>query len=179
MFDCCLRKKRYKGFDFTYVGPSQVIVKQLATGARIVLKSHLNYEIEKVNVMGNDQYLVANTTDTLLVGDLRSCELSEVAWRGSGNERYYFENPAACIIFNAGELTVLEYGAQEVLGSVRTEYTNPHLLSVRINDRMRRGAEDSKKIAYLVDPKTISIYDLLHGMIINTINHTAKIDWFG
>lgn len=53
---------------------------QLSTGTRIVLKSHYNYEITKVtapvcrktehqqvNVLGNDRYIVAHTTDTLLL----------------------------------------------------------------------------------------------------------------
>ena len=32
------------------------------------------------------------------------------------------------MIFNAGELVLVEYGVNEVLGSVRTEYMNPHQL---------------------------------------------------
>jgi intraflagellar transport protein 172 len=41
LFDCCLRRSRYKGkFEFTYVSSSQVIVKRLSSGSRIVLKSH-------------------------------------------------------------------------------------------------------------------------------------------
>ena len=43
--------------------------------------------------MGKDRYLVAHTSATLLLGDLLSCKLSEVAWQGSGgNEKFYFEN---------------------------------------------------------------------------------------
>ena len=34
----------------------------------------------------------------------------------------------ACIIYNAGELTMVEYGQNEILGSVRTEFINPHLI---------------------------------------------------
>ena len=45
-----------------------------------------------------------------------------------GNERFYFENANACLIFNAGELTLVEYGINDVLGSVRTELMNPHLI---------------------------------------------------
>jgi intraflagellar transport protein 172 len=78
LFDCCLKRHRYKGkFEFSYVSPSQVIVKRLSTGGRIVLKSHYNYEIEKINIF-QDQFLVANTPETLLLGDLASCKLSEV-----------------------------------------------------------------------------------------------------
>lgn len=32
------------------------------------------------------------------------------------------------MIFNAGELTLVEYGSNEILGSVRTEFMNPHLI---------------------------------------------------
>ena len=32
------------------------------------------------------------------------------------------------MIFNAGELALIEYGANEVLGVVRTEFMNPHLI---------------------------------------------------
>lgn len=33
-----------------------------------------------------------------------------------------------CMIFNAGELTLVEYGSNDILGSVRTEFVNPHLV---------------------------------------------------
>ena len=72
--------------------------------------------------MGKDRYLVAHTSDTLLLGDMANCKLSEVcvcvcvcmwegkvvwwsgdvspwdlfcqvAWHGTGgNEKFYFEN---------------------------------------------------------------------------------------
>ena len=49
MFDCCLRRSVYKHkFEMTYVGLSQVIVKNLTSGARVILKSHYGYEIEQV-----------------------------------------------------------------------------------------------------------------------------------
>lgn len=32
------------------------------------------------------------------------------------------------MIFNAGELTLVEYGDHDPLGSVRTEHMNPHQL---------------------------------------------------
>lgn len=33
-----------------------------------------------------------------------------------------------CMIFNAGELSLVEYSSNEILGSVRTEFMNPHLI---------------------------------------------------
>jgi intraflagellar transport protein 172 len=92
LFDCCLRRSIYKNkFEMTYVGLSQVIVKNLSSGTRVVLKSHYGYEVDKVSIMGKDRYLVAYTTDTLLLGDLNTNKLSEVPWQGSGgNEKFSF-----------------------------------------------------------------------------------------
>ena len=43
--------------------------------------------------MGQDRFLVANTSKTLLLGDLVSCRLSEVSWPNTGgNEKFYFDN---------------------------------------------------------------------------------------
>nr|XP_025046158.1 intraflagellar transport protein 172 homolog [Pelodiscus sinensis] len=178
-FDCCLRRRIYKNkFEMTYVGPSQVIVKNLSTGTRVVLKSHYGYEIDEVKILGKERYLVAHTSDTLLLGDLNSNKLSEVAWQGSGgNEKFFFDNENVCMIFNAGELTLVEYGNNEILGSVRTEFMNPHLISVRINERRQRGMEENKRLAYLIDIKTIAAVDLVGGYNIGTISHDSKIDW--
>ncbi|XP_053107178.1 intraflagellar transport protein 172 homolog isoform X2 [Hemicordylus capensis] len=178
-FDYCLRRSIYNNkFEMTYVGPSQVIVKNLSTGMRVVLKSHYGYEIDEVKILGKERYLVAHTSDTLLLGDLGSTKLSEVAWQGSGgNEKFFFENENVCMIFNAGELTLVEYGSNEILGSVRTEFMNPHLISVRINERRQRGTEENKRLAYLVDIKTIAAVDLVGCYNIGTISHDSKIDW--
>ncbi|KAM6123262.1 intraflagellar transport protein 172 homolog [Pterocles gutturalis] len=178
-FDCCLRRTIYKNkFEITYVGPSQVIVKNLSTGTRVVLKSQYGYEIDEVKILGKDRYLVAYTSDTLLLGDISSNKLSEVAWQGSGgNEKFFFDNENICMIFNAGELTLVEYGSNDILGSVRTEFMNPHLISVRINERRQRGVKESKRLAYLIDVKTIATVDLVGGCNDGIISHDSKIDW--
>lgn len=73
--------------------------------------------------------------------------------------------------------------------------------SVRLNERKQRGVEDNKKIAYLIDLKTIAIgevisitdsliklvdsadpcllssVDLVKGYNLGTISHDSKIDW--
>jgi intraflagellar transport protein 172 len=33
------------------------------------------------------------------------------------------------MVFNAGELSFVEYGVNEILASCRTEHMNPHLIS--------------------------------------------------
>uniref|UniRef100_A0A8C2G6B9 Intraflagellar transport protein 172 homolog n=1 Tax=Cyprinus carpio TaxID=7962 RepID=A0A8C2G6B9_CYPCA len=161
LFDCCLRRSIYKNkFEMTYVGLSQVIVKNLSTGTRVVLKSQYGYEIDEVKVMGKDQYLVAHTSDTLLLGDLVSNKLSEVG----------------CLSL-LSNCKLLYISGNEILGSVRTEFMNPHLISVRLNERRQKGVEDNKKLAYLIDIKTIAIVDLVGGYNLGTISHDSKIDW--
>lgn len=57
-----------------------MIVKNLSSGQRVVLKSHYGYEIDEVRIMGKDRYLVAHTSDTILLGDLQNNKLSEVLY---------------------------------------------------------------------------------------------------
>lgn len=69
----------------------QVIVRNLSTGTRVVLKSYYGYEVEEVKIMGKDRYLVAHTSETLLLGDLLTNKLSEVGPKDSRrcSEIYY------------------------------------------------------------------------------------------
>lgn len=64
------------------------------------------------------------------------------------------------MIFNAGELSLIEFGTNDLLASVRTEFMNPHLISVRINERKQHGVEQNKKLAYLIDLNTVCIGEL-------------------
>ena len=53
-------------------------------------------------------------------GDLQKHLLSEVAWPDTGRqEKFYFQNPSVCMIFNVGELSLVEYGSNAILASVR------------------------------------------------------------
>jgi len=190
IYDACVRRHRYKGrFEFTYVSLSQVIVKRLSTGARIVLSSNYGCEITKINIF-QDRFVVANTSETLLLGDLETFKLSEVQWYGGGatggpNEKFVFDTPSCCVVYRAGELSLVEYGQNEILGSVRTDHVSGHLLSVRVNERPPResfngrvGPNDAenKKIAYLLDLQTLCVKDLV-SQASTTIAHDSKIDW--
>lgn len=97
-------------------------------------------------------------------------------WNDTGrNEKFYFENPDICLVFNVGELSLIEYGENNLLGSVRTEFANPHLISVRTNhDNYNRK---QCLLTYLLDLKTICVINLINGNILAQINHEAKIDW--
>lgn len=72
--------------------------------------------------------MVANTPRTLILGDLSSGLVSEVPWTTSGKEKYFFDYPTLCMVHSVGELSLIEYGNSEILGSCRTEYMNPRLI---------------------------------------------------
>lgn len=49
--------------------------------------------------------------------------------------------------------------------------------SVRLNERKQLNVEDNKKMAYLVDLKTIAILDLISGFNLSSLQHDSKVDW--
>lgn len=57
-----------------------------------MLKSRYEHEIDRINVYQN-RFLVANTAETLMLGDMDTCCLSEVSWETTGTEKYHFDNP--------------------------------------------------------------------------------------
>ncbi|XP_015595286.1 intraflagellar transport protein 172 homolog [Cephus cinctus] len=180
-FETVMKRAVVRGsHEVAYVGPSQVVVKPLNSRSRpVVIRSQTGSEIEDVRVLGRkDNHIVARTVTTLLLSDIELNLLSEIPWEDKGgNEKFFFEYPGVCLIFCAGELTIVEYGKNEVLGSVRTEAVNPHVVSVRINERHVPGMADNKRLAYLLDPRTVRIIDFLTGATISIIGHDARVDW--
>ena len=181
VFDVCVKRSLYKGgFEMTYVSHSQVIVRHVDTNSRIVVKSQFGLEITKVNIH-KKRFVIASTMNTLLLGDLESLKISEIQWHGNGTEKFIFDNPSACIIYFAGEISLVEYGINEILGSIRTSIISSHVLSLRVNERPLldddgRRIEDNKKIAFLLDAQTICVKDLV-SQASALVNHDAKIDW--
>ena len=138
-----------------------------------MVRSNYSLEISKINIF-QDRYVVANTHDTIIMCDLEQNKTSEIQWRGSGKEKYDFSNPNVCMIFNAGELTLVEYGNNESLGTCRTEHMKSNLISARLNYTKDKG---NKMIAYLLDLQTICIQDLSLSTTVAQINHDSKIDF--
>ncbi|KAL0119649.1 hypothetical protein PUN28_007825 [Cardiocondyla obscurior] len=181
-FETILRRTVVRGsHEVAYVGPSQVVIRPLNNSSQrpIVIRSQTGLEIEDVRVLGRrDNNVVARTAHTLLIGDIELGLISEIPWDDrSGGEKFFFEYPVVCLIFCSGELTIVEYGRNEALGSVRTEAVNPHVVSVRVNERPSTSGIDNKKLAYLLDPRTVRIVDLISGATISMIVHDARIDW--
>lgn len=176
-FESVLRRTLYQDkFELTYIAPSQVVVKSVQEPTEsITIESNQGHEIDDVRLMGKDNYLVARTEQSLILSDLTRSLQSEISWANTGrHERFYFENPNVCLIFNAGELSLVEYGEDYILGSVRTEFVNPHVISVRLNER--GNSKNNKKLAYLLDLKTICVIDLIFQTQTQISNDT-KIDW--
>ncbi|OXU27721.1 hypothetical protein TSAR_004638 [Trichomalopsis sarcophagae] len=182
MFETILRRTLLRGsHEVSYVGPSQVVIRSLEGKSRpVVVKSNSGAEIEDVKVMGrSDNRVVARTPISLLICDIDQNLLSEIPWEDkNGSEKFFFDYPGVCLIFCAGELTIVEYGRNEILGAVRTEAINPHVVSVRINERRLPGQPDNKRLAYLLDPRTVRVVDLANGNVeVALVVHDARIDW--
>jgi intraflagellar transport protein 172 len=178
MYDACIRRFIYaQKFEFTYTSLSTVIIRRLQNSTETSISSRYGLEIKKIDIY-SDRYLVAKTPDTLLLCDTETKKLSEIHWTGSGKEKYFFDTPSACLIFNAGELSVVEYGSHEILGHCSTVHMSPHLISVRLGEARNKDEKDAKKIAYLLDSLTIRLLDLTEKSASEvTISHDSKIDW--
>jgi len=174
MFDMCMKIQVKGKFQFTYVSPSQVIVTRQDTKERAMMKSSTGNEISKLKIY-RDRYAVGQTEDTLLLCDLENGKQSEIPWRGSGNEKFDFSSPNVCMIFNAGELSIIEYGLNEIIGTCRTDHLSPYLISARLN--YGGTGTPTRIIAYLFDLQTIRIQDITNSVILATIEHDSKIDY--
>lgn len=110
------------------------------------------------------------------MGDLESCKLSEIPWESNNTEKFHFENERVCMVHYTGELHIIEYGRNDVLGTCRTEHMNPYLISAVVKES-RGVAPESKKLAYLIDLQTVRIQDLMApvGSTLATVNHDTKV----
>lgn len=184
LFNCSLKKSSMKGkYAINFVSLSQVSIENKSAGKRTDLISRNGFEIVDVKILGRDRYAVGYTSHTLILVDLedekRRCE---VHWQSAGDEKFSFDNENVCMIFANGELTLIEYApsarhSDNILCTVRTEFLSPNLISVRVEERHSKG---NKKLAYLLDSRTIAIVDLMStsgAAVIDQVNHDANINW--
>ena len=147
LYKISMKVIRYGKFELNYISPSQIHVLNMETSETSKISSSKGFEIIKVNIL-NDRYAIAHTKETLVTGDLQTDKCSEFEWRGGGNERFDMKNQNLCLIFNAGEVSIIEFGRNEILGTFRTEYVNPNLISAKL----KKSKKDTKKvIAYMLD----------------------------
>ncbi|KAG7296181.1 hypothetical protein JYU34_021282 [Plutella xylostella] len=137
----------------------------------------LAQDIHNVKFIGNDWYAVCRTSSSLILCDIARGLTSEIPWSGTG-QRIYAAVGGACLLHRAGELSVVEYGLDRVLHTVRTERVNPHVLSVRINEaRAHDDVTERKHLAYLLDRQTVAVLDLVTGIQVGQWWHEARVDW--
>ena len=101
-------------------------------GARIVLKSRFEHEVDRINVY-QDRFLVANTAHTLMLGDMETCCLSEVSWETTGTEKYHFDNPQVChdavmYLFSCEDMRFSKSGRRQNFVNLRMQHASKHCL---------------------------------------------------
>lgn len=171
MFESCLKKTLIgEKFEITYISLSQIMIKDIEKGKRMTIKTHLAPEITKVEVQNNN-FITINTESSLIVGDLSTQKWSEVPWNSNGNEKFDFNNVNTCLVYVSGEIAVIEFGNNEIVGYFRTEYCHPNLISAKISSKSN---DNQKLIAFLVDPLSIYIQNLDSGAImVNFVNDSS------
>ncbi|XP_053606177.1 intraflagellar transport protein 172 homolog [Plodia interpunctella] len=164
--------------EVQHVSPKQLVLSRLARDAPpLAVTAKLAPDIFNVRFIGNDWYAVCRTSNTLILCDIARGLTSEIPWAGGG-ERVYAVVGGACLLYRAGELSVVEYGLDRVLHTVRTERVNPHVLSVRINEHRLTSAHNERKhLAYLLDRQTVAVVDLITGVQLGQWWHEARVDW--
>lgn len=207
---CLKRSIYRNQYEFTYTSLSSVIVKKISTGNKLSIKSRFGLEIVKINIYSDrfliantPETLIAADLARGLLSEVRlALPLNTGSGEGedavakpaavatpSGSPstssssdipKYYFENENACLVFYAGEIFVIEYGVNEVVGTARSEFTSPYLVSLILHNaassligtpaqaalRMTGSSatsptlQQARKLAYLLDSQTIRVLPL-------------------
>ena len=174
MFESCLKKNIINDkYEITYISLQQITVKDIEKERRISIKTNLAPEILKVEIKNNN-FLIINTDNSLIVGDLTTQKYSEVPWNNADSCRFDFNNLNTCLVYVNDEVAVIEFGNNEIIGYFRTEYCHPNLISARLFNKANKSI---KLIAYLIDPNTIYIHDLITQSIIINYTNEYKIEY--
>ncbi|CAH0729651.1 unnamed protein product, partial [Brenthis ino] len=176
-FEAVLRRWTWRdAVEVRHVSARTLLLTRVARDAPpLTVTTKLASDIFNVRFIGNDWYAVCRTSNSLILCDIARSLTSEIPWSGSG-ERVYAAVGGACLLQRAGSLSVVEYGLDRVLHTVRTERVNPHVLSVRINEGQKLEGE-RKHLAYLLDRQTIAVVDLVTGNQVGQWWHEARVDW--
>ena len=189
-FDACLKRYTLRGeYEVVYTAANSALVRQFSSGLKLSLHSRYGAELRGISVH-HDRFVLARSSDSLLVADLSSGLQSEVRWSGwsgvGAKERFLWDNDSVCLVYWQGELNVIEYGTDELIGCCRTEHVNPHLVSVRVQPARGGQEEKVRKLAYLLDATTIRVVSMQdrrpgyrggRGVADVTIEHPHRVDW--
>lgn len=123
LYELSIKKLKLKGkFEVDFINQSRIKIFNMESKRSSVVGSRYNAEILNVKIQ-SDNYVVAITSRSIIIGSIRGGEQTEIDWNGSGNERFSFMGNI-CLISNAGEVTIIEIGNQSSLGNFRTQYFN-------------------------------------------------------
>lgn len=124
---------KFKGkFELSYISSHKIKVVSLERGSEAVLNSKRNLEIGKIDIL-REKLVVGETKETLVLLSLENGKCTEIEWLGSGNEKFETKGDL-CWISNAGEVSVIEFGSDEIAGTFRTEYVKPKLISAVVKN---------------------------------------------
>ena len=155
IYDISLRRILHKKiYEITHVSSSQVTIRNIHTNLLTSIRSIYNNEIIKTSVH-NDRFVLCTTAETLILCDSITNKTSEIKWTNNNNntnntnnknhtnnntansstnkEKFIFDNINVCIIYNPsqGEVSIVEYGENDVLAYFRTSYVNKHVFSLK------------------------------------------------
>lgn len=165
------RKKIGSRYNVDFVGSNQVDI----SGEGISASFSSCHDIKDVKLV-KEFFLVIWTERSLILADVREAgKCSQVNWTGMTRNgvKFCFDYQNVVLVNVVGELYIVELGSDEFLSSVRTDFVNPLLISVRICERK----SESKILAYLLDIKTVCVVDLASSNQVCSWSHERRIDW--
>jgi intraflagellar transport protein 172 len=119
------------------------------------------------------RYVVARTSQSMLVADTETQQYSEVLWDFSEDEEFNFENKGLVLVRSREEVSAIQLGTHEILGSIRTDFYHKKLLSGRVSPE--KGTQQDKLLCYLLDTQTACVLDLNTKMNVCLVEHDAMI----
>jgi intraflagellar transport protein 172 len=137
-YDATFRQFTYKdSFLITYVSPSQLLIrdKDEVNSCPILIQSSKGREIVKVKIYHDPgttvyRYVVASTKQSLILCDMESplSSTSEIPWsfQKELHEKFIFDAANACVISNAGELSIVEVSCSDIV----SHHCYMHVLSI-------------------------------------------------
>ena len=178
VFDVCVRRELYAGaYEFVYTSASSAVLHDLASGSRVSIACKAGLPLERIDVF-QKRYVVAVTSETLIVGDIAKGLVSEVNVRvriteedgkPKANARYLFDCEGACIAAVDGAIHVIQYGLNSVLYSTRSEHVSAHALSLALGPPM--------VLAHLLDKYTVRAVDVTSRTTLASVHHDEIVDW--
>lgn len=117
--------------------------------------------------------MIARTNQSMLIADTQSQLVSEVLWDFTEEEDFNFDNPGLVLVRSRDEVSAVQLGCHEILGSIRTDFYHKKLLSARVYPE--KGPKQTKLLCYLLDTQTACVLDLNSKMNVCLIEHDAMI----